>query len=340
MTPVAKFSTSTSDLAGQRAGDRRWPRGFFRSRTMPRLRLAEHGVQFGGAARIAAARRLDLDDFGAHRGEIARRRRAGDDPAEIEHPNAGERHRPRSAALLARPVSATMRSPKGGPGALTVRPPISIGRQNLRCASCGESSCSAGSRSGKLGTCAACAMSAIDCLSYCRLHADISACSASQLATRSGFVAKRGSLPQSGEPITASQAAHWRSSRGEIAAYPSRAGRIVTVAPLPSVEPLARPASAGEPGARQFGDRQGRQRFLDRDVDDGAGLGRQHRVHAGAGGGEPADKGGLLADRADRRFGEIIDLAGQHPGDAAGEEQVRSVAGSSAFGPVWPNGEI
>ena len=63
-----------------------------------------------------------------------------------------------------------------------------------------------------------CAVSAIHCLSCWRLHSDISACSASQLATRSGLVAKRGSLPQSGEPIAASHAAHCRSSRGEIAA--------------------------------------------------------------------------------------------------------------------------
>ena len=33
-------------------------------------------------------------------------------------------------------------------------------------------------------------------------------------------------------------------------------------------------------------------------------------MHAGTGGGEPTDKGRLLADRAHRRFREIIDLAG------------------------------
>ena len=62
------------------------------------FRLAENRMQFGGAARVAAAGRLDLDDFGAHRREIARRRRAGDDPAEIEDANAGQRH-PASTAV-------------------------------------------------------------------------------------------------------------------------------------------------------------------------------------------------------------------------------------------------
>ena len=84
--------------------------------------------------------------------------------------------------------------------------------------------------------------------------------------------------------------------------------------------PLARAGLSGEPGSRQLGDRHSRQRFRDRDIDDGAGRG-QCRVHAGAGGGKAADKGGLFADRADRRFREIVDLPGQQPGNAAGEEQ-------------------
>jgi hypothetical protein len=44
-------------------------------------------------------------------------------------------------------------------------------------------------------------------------------------------------------------------------------------------------------------------------------------VHAGAGGGKAADKGGLLADRTDRHFREIVDLSCQQPGNAAGKEQ-------------------
>jgi hypothetical protein len=38
------------------------------------------------------ARQID-NTFSAHRREIARRRRPGDDLAEIEHPEVGERHR-------------------------------------------------------------------------------------------------------------------------------------------------------------------------------------------------------------------------------------------------------
>ena len=121
--------------------------------------------------------------------------------------------------------------------------------------------------------------------------------------------------------MTASQDCHWRSSRGEIAVYPSRAGKIVTVAPLPSVNRLRDRLCPVEPGARQFGDCQGGERLFDRDIDDRAARAGQRGMHAGAGGGKPADKGGLLADRADRRLGEIIDLPGQQAGDAAGEEQ-------------------
>ncbi len=98
-------------------------------------------------------------------------------------------------------------------------------------------------------------------------------------------------------------------------------------------DPLARPAPPGRPGARQFGDRQGRQRLLDRHVDDGALVRCHHRVHAGASGGDAADKGGLFADRADRRLGEVIDLPRQHAGDAAREEQ-RQV-GRRIVG-LWP----
>ena len=53
------------------------------------------------APRIAPAGRFDLDDFRAHRGEVARRRRAGDHPAEIEHAHAGQRQRTVGGALLA-----------------------------------------------------------------------------------------------------------------------------------------------------------------------------------------------------------------------------------------------
>jgi hypothetical protein len=49
------------------------------------LCLAQNSVQFGRAAWIAAAWRLDLDHVGAHRREIARRCRTRDHPTEIEH---------------------------------------------------------------------------------------------------------------------------------------------------------------------------------------------------------------------------------------------------------------
>src|SRR5271156_3125664 len=61
------------------------------------FRLAENRVQLRDAAGVAAAGRLYLEDFGAHRREITRRRRAGDDPAEIENANAGKGHRPGAA---------------------------------------------------------------------------------------------------------------------------------------------------------------------------------------------------------------------------------------------------
>jgi hypothetical protein len=55
--------------------------------------LAEHRMQSARPPRIALAGRFHLDDFSAHRGEIARRRRAGDHPTEIEHAHSAERQR-------------------------------------------------------------------------------------------------------------------------------------------------------------------------------------------------------------------------------------------------------
>ena len=94
-----------------------------------------------------------------------------------------------------------------------------------------------------------------------------------------------------------------------------RDGGAVAVA-----DPFPGPRLAAEPGIGKLGHRQGRQRLLDRDVDDGR-LSRLRRVDAGAGRGQPADKRRLLADRADRRLGEVVDLPGQQPGDAAAEHQ-------------------
>ena len=65
------------------------------------LRLPKHRMQFRSAPRVAAAGRFDLDDLRPHRGKVARRRRTGDHPAEIEHAYAGQRHRTSRRALFA-----------------------------------------------------------------------------------------------------------------------------------------------------------------------------------------------------------------------------------------------
>ncbi len=88
---------------------------------------------------------------------------------------------------------------------------------------------------------------------------------------------------------------------------------------------LAGPASARLARPRQFGDRQRRQRLVHRYIDDGA-IARQRRMHAGARRRDTAQERRLLAGRGHRRFGQVVDLPGQHPGDAAGEAQ-RQVAG-------------
>ena len=93
------------------------------------------------------------------------------------------------------------------------------------------------------------------------------------------------------------------------------------MAPLPSVSALAPAALAAMPGARQLGHRQRGQRFLERNVDHRARCSGQRRVHARTRGGDPADEGGLLADRTDRRLRQVIHLPGQQMGDAAGEKQ-------------------
>ena len=87
-----------------------------------------------------------------------------------------------------------------------------------------------------------------------------------------------------------------------------------------AVVTLLRDGFAAEPGIGQLGHRQRRQRLLDRDVDEAPAC-RLRRMDAGASRGQPADKRRLLADRADRRLGQIVDLSGQQPGDAAGKHQ-------------------
>jgi hypothetical protein len=65
---------------------------------------------------VAAARRLDLHDVGAHVGEQHARKRAGGDLPELEHANAGEwtmailRHSASSRPRNDGGVSATIRS--------------------------------------------------------------------------------------------------------------------------------------------------------------------------------------------------------------------------------------
>ena len=72
--------------------------------------------------------------------------------------------------------------------------------------SCGDSRCSAGSLSGKLGMSLLCKIG--DVLLAISGSIRHQCGSASQL-TRSGFVANRGSSPHAGDPIASSQAVHW-----------------------------------------------------------------------------------------------------------------------------------
>jgi hypothetical protein len=60
---------------------------------------------------------------------------------------------------------------------------------------------------------------------------------------------------------------------------------------------------------------------LHRNIDRGAWFRCQNGVHAGTGGGEASDEGGLFPHRTDRRFRQVVHLAGQQARDAAGIEQ-------------------
>src|SRR6202023_4417694 len=101
MTPVEKFSTTTSALAIISRTTCR-PSGDLRSMaTLRLLRLVQRkgapclrsGCSGGmqrpiGAKIIAPARRLDLDDFRAHVGQDHRGQRPGDEMREIDDPDA------------------------------------------------------------------------------------------------------------------------------------------------------------------------------------------------------------------------------------------------------------
>jgi len=111
--------------------------------------------------------------------------------------------------------------------------------------------------------------------------------------------------------------AHYREPRHPLTIFTGR-DRDVPVAcrqnrdrgPVAVRLPHAQAGLSGEPGSRQLGDRHGRQRFDDRDIDHGAGRGHCG-VHAGASAGEAADEGRLFANWTDWRFCEIVYLPGQ-----------------------------
>ena len=187
-------------LRGERAGDRD-RLGLLQVEHDAALRLPEHPVQAGAAAGVATARRLDLHDLGAHRGEVARRRRAGDHPAEVEHADTGERQARRCGGR--RGIARGERQAEGRAGHCH-RPAIEIGtapiapvRQLRRV-----------ELLGRLAQRQAWHVGRLHCFGWPRLQADIRACRASKLAMRSGLVAKRGSAPQAGSPITFSQDVH------------------------------------------------------------------------------------------------------------------------------------
>ena len=106
-----------------------------------------------------------------------------------------------------------------------------------------------------------------------------------------------------------------RGDRGEAVARRQDADRGAVAIGLPQ----AAPASAGLAGTAEFSHRQRRQCFLDRHVDHAAA--GQRCVHAGAGRRHAAEECRLLAHRANRRLRQVVHLAGEHAGDAAGREQ-------------------
>ena len=105
-----------------------------------------------------------------------------------------------------------------------------------------------------------------------------------------------------------------------VAGWQNTDRRAVTVR-----DPLAGPTGARLTGPRQLGDRDRGKRLVDRDIDDRTVL-QECRVHPGARRRQAAEESGLLANRAHRRFVQVVHLSRQHAGDAAGKVQ-RQVGG-------------
>ncbi len=223
----------------------------------------------------------------------------------------------RSAEL---PLAVVTCSPNGDPGALSVRPPSSILLQNLRCSSCLEFELFR-----RLAQRKARHMSGLSAIGD-PLLAVLAAPRGHQRMER---VPVGNPVEFGGEArvIAPLGRTHHREPRRPLTIFAGR-DRDIPVACRQDRDrstvairlALARAGFPGEPGSRQLGDRQSRQRLRARDIDDCARR-SQYRVHAGAGGGEAADKSGLFADRTDRRFREIVDLSCQQPGNAARKEQ-------------------
>ncbi len=283
------------------------------------FRLAENRVQLGGTAGVAASGRLDLQDLRAHRREIARRRRARDDPAEIENADAGEGHR--SAAAAGR-IAAGSSDPQPErrsrhldrpPPELDVSPELAVLELRRRELFRRLAQRKARHMSG-LGAVGNPLLAALAAPPRHQRMEQIPVGNPVGLGREARVTAPVGRT-------------HYRQPRRPLTLF-ARRDRDIPVAgrqnrdrgPVAVRLALARAGSSSEPGARQLGYGHRRQRVLDRDIDDRAGRG-QCRVHAGAGGGKAADEGGLSAHRADRRFREIVYLPGQQPGNAARKEQ-------------------
>ena len=286
-------------LGGEVAGDVDRRRVFQVQDDAP-LGLAQRRVEFRRSARIAAAGCFDLDHIRPHRCEVAGRRRPGDNPAEIEHPDARQRQRAIVPGRLIIRGRFTERDAIGvvrhfhaivvEVGLAEERPMGELYGIQLFQRLAERKARHMGGLGGIRDPLLVVAVAPFghQAMQVVPIRDPVG------LGLEAGFVAPIGAAHdlQPGGPLMVLAG---RDRRIAVRRGKNADRRAIAVG-----LPLPHPAGPAAPGAGQLRHRERRQRFLYGDVDDAAALRQQSRMHAGRSSREPADEGRLRAHGPDR----------------------------------------